>query len=267
MLKLFALFKRDLLEYVSYKFTFVFDLVKVVFLVLFLFFIGRLFGGTKTFYLQEYNYNYFSFAIVGVAFSYYLTAGLFSLSSIIDTERLNGSFEPLLLSLGSPYTLIIYSLLLGFGVATINVFAYFFIAKFVFGLNILWGRIFFSLAVLGIFLILFYGLGVFIASFSLFFRQANSLFSYLDIALKFISGVFFPVSVFPVWFKKVNVLNPFVGFFNIQRDILIKGGSFTLLIPRLEKMFFLSILILAISIFCFKFSLEKAKKEGYLNLT
>ena len=83
--------KKDVAIAISYKFQFIFQFSQVFFSVTVIYFIGKMLGDSgKSSLLQVYGADYFSFALVGLAISSYLKAGLVTITVSIPGVREKG---------------------------------------------------------------------------------------------------------------------------------------------------------------------------------
>jgi len=62
------------------------------------YFIAKLFGRAATPYLESYGGDYFSFVLIGIAFSDYLGVGLTSFAGIIREGQMLGTLEAMLIT-------------------------------------------------------------------------------------------------------------------------------------------------------------------------
>jgi ABC-2 type transport system permease protein len=77
-------------------------------------------------------------------------------------------------------------------------------------------------------------------------------------------GVFYPVSIFPGWVKKLAFFIPLTHCLEGMRMTLLKGASFYDVRVSILFLLVFSILTVPISLAVFKFAVKKAKMEGSL---
>jgi ABC-2 type transport system permease protein len=93
-----AFIKRDFLTEISYKSTFLMNLIGIFFSVLTFFFIAKLFGQAAAPHLQEYGGDYFPFVLIGIAFSTFLGVGLGTSATALRQEQMLGTLEAMLIT-------------------------------------------------------------------------------------------------------------------------------------------------------------------------
>lgn len=96
MKKPLAFLKRDLLIEVSYRFSFVFQVVSILLSIASYYFLARFIGSSLIPGLDAYGGDYFAFVLIGVALYDYLTTSLDAFSRSIRESQLAGTMEALL---------------------------------------------------------------------------------------------------------------------------------------------------------------------------
>ncbi|NOR15641.1 MAG: ABC transporter permease, partial [Candidatus Aminicenantes bacterium] len=94
--KLYSFLKRDVLNAASYKFAFVSSFIGIFLTSATFYFIAKLLSGSQSEALSPYGGDYFSFVIVGVAFSGLLGILQEGLPGIIRSAQMTGILESLL---------------------------------------------------------------------------------------------------------------------------------------------------------------------------
>ena len=95
-----AFLKKDYLMEVSYRFSFVLQFASIFFSVVMFYFVAKLLGDAPSVQnsLSAYGGNYFSFVLIGIAFSNFLSVGLGSFSTNIRSEQMLGTLEAMLVT-------------------------------------------------------------------------------------------------------------------------------------------------------------------------
>jgi len=91
---LWAFLWRDLLSEVSYKLSFLLQLLGIFPVVIMFFFLSRLVGNTISGPLAPYGGSYFPFVLIGISVQNYLTMSLSTFSSRLRESQLSGTLEP-----------------------------------------------------------------------------------------------------------------------------------------------------------------------------
>ena len=106
-----AFLKKDFLMETSYRFSFFLQFGGIFFSVVMFYFVSELIGSAPSVQqsLSRYGGNYFSFVLIGIAFSNFLSVGLGSFSSSIRGEQMMGTLEAMLVTPTRLSTIIISS--------------------------------------------------------------------------------------------------------------------------------------------------------------
>ncbi|MCK4337536.1 MAG: ABC transporter permease, partial [Candidatus Aminicenantes bacterium] len=134
--KLFAFFKRDLLAESSYKFYFLSSMIGIIVSSATFFFISRLISQGTHSSLAPYGGDYFSFVIIGIAFSGILEIFHEGLPEVIRDAQITGTLESLLVTQTSLLTILSGSSLFSFSMSLIRTIAHLLLAIFVFGMKL-----------------------------------------------------------------------------------------------------------------------------------
>ena len=107
-----------------------------------------MFSGIFVPYLQPYGGDYFSFVLIGIAFSGYQGVGLRSFSQAIRYEQVTGTLEIMLVTPTKISTILISSSLWRFLNTSINVLIYLLLGVILFGVNIASNANFFAVFII-----------------------------------------------------------------------------------------------------------------------
>lgn len=240
---------------------FILDIFGAFISILIFYFISKLFN-TESIYLKEYGGRYFPFVFIGLAVNGYFMIVLRGLSSKIRGEQLIGTLEAML-STPITYFLLIsgltsWNLILG----GINILIY-----------ITMGTIFFNLhfnltGFLPVLLVLILGmislgsLGIISASFILYFKRGDPV-AWLTVGLSgLLSGVYFPVKMFPSILQRVSNFIPQTYVLKVLRFSLLQGYSFDLLKNDIIILALFCIVLAPVSLWVFSLALKNTLKEG-----
>ena len=122
--KCWAFICKDFVTETSYKFSFFLQFFGIFLSVLIFFFLSKLFEGKEIPYLNQYGGNYFSFVLIGIAFSNYLGVAIRGLSRNIRTAQTMGTLESLLVTQTEIPSIILGLSLYSYILATIQVIVY-----------------------------------------------------------------------------------------------------------------------------------------------
>lgn len=262
--RLFALIKKDFLVESSYKFAFLSNLLGVFVSVLSYFFIDKLFGQKMVSHLEEFGVNYFSYVLLSMAFFSYIGVGLGSFAGRIQSEQAQGTLEAILLTPTGISTILFSMALWNLLFATIDLAIYVFLAVFLFKINFININILSTLSILLLTITSFSGLGILSASFVIIFKRGTPLDWVISNVEGLISGVYFPVTVLPVWLQFMAKFFPITYAIRAVELAVYRGYSLFQLRKEMAFLFLFSILLLPLSLAVFKYALRRAKMDGSL---
>ena len=261
--KLSAFLRRDLLEAMTYKFSFVSSLVTILFSSATFFFISKLVQpGAPA--LGAYGGDYFSFAVVGIAFSSLL--GLFQegLPSVIRRAQVAGTLEALLVTQTSIQPILFGSSLYSLCYQSVRTFLHLVLAFILFGMKVgvvNWAGVF------SIFLLTalcFFSLGILSASFTLVYKMGNPFSWIFGSASGLLGGVVFPIAILPSWIRWASYLLPVTYSLDGMRKSLLAGAAFPEILPAVGALAAFNVVLLPLSLWAFRFAVRKAKRDGTL---
>jgi len=259
-----AIFKRDLLIALSYKFKFVLQFTGVLFSTLMFFFLSRLVGQGMESRLANYGGDYFSFVLIGLAFTDYLTISLSNFAAEIRNAQVLGTLEALLVTPTSVTTILFSSCFYNFSFTSLRIFLYLIAGVFIFHvkLNIISPVAFFIVFFLTI--LAFAGIGLISASFIIIFKQGSPVTMIMSTASGLIGGVLYPVSVLPQWLEPYSNLLPITHALEAMRKILLNGATFSDVLSQILSLLAFTIVLFPAGLYAFRHGLKLARKEGSL---
>ena len=266
IVKALAFVKRDFMITTSYKFSFFLQLFGIFLSVLTFYFIAKMFSSASIPSLEPYGGDYFSFVLIGIAFSGYLTTGLGSFSGSIRSEQMMGTLEAMLVTPTSTPFIIISSALWSFIFTSIRVMVYLLIGVFLFDVNMSNVNIFGALLVLALTIICFSSIGIISASFIMIFKQGDPINWAFSAVSGLLGGVFYPITILPGWLQNFSYLLPITYSLRAMRLALLQGYSLEALTPDIFALILFSVILLPISVTIFKYAVRRAKREGSLAL-
>jgi len=259
-----AFLKRDFLINSSYKAAFLFQYGSIVFSVLTFFFIAKLFGKNVSSYLVEYGGDYFSFVLIGIAFYGYLSTAMGSFTEAIGKEQSCGTLEVLLLTPTKISHIIGYGALWNFFFTSLNVLVYILLGILFFHFPIAKINLPAVIIILILTIISFSSLGIISASFILVLKRADPINWLFSGVSRFLGGVYFPISILPGWVQRISRFLPITYSLEGMRKAMLLGSSIKDIWPDISALILFSVIFLPLSIWGFKFAINKAKKQGSL---
>ncbi|MFQ5574714.1 MAG: ABC transporter permease, partial [Terriglobia bacterium] len=173
--KLLAFLKRDFRNEVSYRFSFFMRFFGIFFSVTTFFFVAQLFGKSVSPHLEAYGGDYFSFVLIGIAFSGFLGTGLSTFSSSISSAQAQGTLEAMLVTPTKLSAIIVLSSFWSFLFTSFNVLVYLVFGAAVFGMNLGNVNILAALLILALTIVAFSGVGVISASFIMVLKRGDPI--------------------------------------------------------------------------------------------
>jgi len=262
--KLGAFIKRDFLIEASYRLNFLLRFLGNFLFILIFYFIARLFGNSPIPYLELYGGDYFSFVLIGIAFSDYLGLGLTNFSQKLRQEQLMGTLEAILATPTKIPLIIFSSSGWEFIHTSIEIFSYLLLGIFLFGVRIAHPNLLSILIILILSLISFSSLGIISASFIMVFKRGDPLNWLLISIFHLFGGVYFPITILPGWLQKVSYCLPLTYSLHGLRLALLKGSSLWELMPDILALSLFSLIMLPVSLFAFGYAVRMAKIKGSL---
>ena len=263
-MKLLAFLKRDIQIDLSYKLQFVLQFINIFFSTALTFFLSELFGRGISDKLGGYGGDYFSFVIVGIALTDYMSVSLDEFSDEISAAQVEGTLETLLVTPTSVYTVLFSSSLYSYFHTSLRVLVYMLLGVLLFGLKIHLTSIL-ALVVLIILTIgSFVGIGLISAAFILVFKQGSPIPLLMTTASGLLGGVFYPVDVLPDWLEPVSQLLPITHALEAMRQILLNGASFAVISEKVLILVFFSAILIPMGLAAFGYGLKIARREGSL---
>jgi ABC-2 type transport system permease protein len=257
----------------SYKLSFFLQFFGILFSVMTFYFIAKMIGDAAVPYLEPYGGDYFSFVLIGIAFESYLWTGLQSFSATIRMGQMMGTLEAMFVTPTKVDTIVLSSSLWDYIFATFRILIFLLLGVFLFGVNMSDANLFAAMIILILTIICFSSLGIISASFIMVFKRgdpvnwvfgsvsANWVFGSVSALL---GGVFYPITVLPIWLRFFSYLLPITYSLRGMRLALLQGYSLSALTLEILALIVFSVLLLPLGIICFRYAVKKAKMDGSL---
>jgi ABC-2 type transport system permease protein len=264
-LKFFAFIKKDILVTLSYRFKLVLGVGGILATLLFFYFIGKTFSGAISPYLEEYGNDYFSYVLVGIATSNFVTLGLSALANQIRSAQVEGTLEYLLATPTSIYTILIGNTLWSFISAFFTAAAILFLGAVFLHFRVSLNAAFVSLLILLLTFLAFLVVGMLSASFVIIFKRGNPIEYLLGWSSFFLGSVIFPVEVLPRLFQIAAQFLPITHAVQALRKLLLAESTPTEILPSLVKLCIFIVILAPFSTLFLHYSVNRAKRDGNLS--
>ncbi len=206
----------------------------------------------------------FEWMLIGLAFQFYFSTALFAFSAKIRQEQMMGTLEAMLVSPTPTSVVVFSSAAWDFTYGGIRIGLYLLFATLVFGVHLHTAGL--SALVLGVVLMLLssIGLGILSASFIIYFKKGDPINYLLSGMTTFLGTVFFPVEQLPAWIRPLSEYLPITWSLRIVRGTLLQGKTFDDLKRELVALAVITTILLPLGLFCSRFAIRRAKREGSL---
>lgn len=261
-----AFLKKDFLTEISYRFAFFLQFGGIFFSVVMFYFVAELIGDAPNVQqsLSEYGGNYFSFVLIGIAFSNFLAVGLGSFSSVIRSEQMIGTLEAMLVTPTRLPTIVLSSSQWSFAFTSLRVGVYLLLGGLFFGVDFGNANIPPALVALVLTVVAFSSLGIISASFVMIFKRGDPIAWAMSTSSTLIGGVYYPISILPDWLQGISYFFPITYSLRAIRLSLLQGAGFSEVGGDLMALVIFSAITIPISLVIFRYAVARAKKVGTL---
>jgi ABC-2 type transport system permease protein len=262
--QLSAFHRREFREALTYKFSFVSSFVGILLSSATFYFVAKLVPpGTPS--LGPFGGDYFSFAVVGVAFSSLLGVFQGGLPAVVRGAQVSGTLEALLVTPASIPTVLFGSSLYSLIIQVFRTLLHLGVALAFFGMTL--GRVngpgVLSVGVLTV--LCFLSVGILSASFILVYKTGNPFGWVFGTVSGLLGGVVFPITLLPPWIGWVSRFLPVTYALNGMRKSLLASAGFAEVLPDIAALAVFSAVLLPVSLLVFRLAVRKAKKDGTLS--
>ena len=259
-----AFFKRDLSMALSYRLSFLMQIASIFFNVSMFYFLSQLFGSALVSQLEEYGGDYFSFVLIGLAFSGYMGLSLSSFAQSIREGQVMGTLEIMLLSPTRLSAILLSSSLWSYMLTTVRVLVYLLLGVLVFGFSLSQANFLTALVVLVLSIASFSGIGILSAALVLVVKKGDPVAWALGGVSSLLAGVYYPISVLPDWLEPVSRFLPLTYALDGMRMAMLKGASLYEVRIDILALLGFTVVLTPIAFLVFRKALKRAKMEGSL---
>jgi len=261
---LWAFLRRDLRNELSYRLSFFLQIIGIFPVVLMFFFLSRLVGKTISGPLSPYGGSYFPFVLIGIALQNYLTVSLSRFSGSLRESQLSGTLEAVL---SAPISLPIFlagSTFYSFVFNALRVFIYLGAGTLLFDVHLNWVRLPAAVGILILTMAAFSSLGIFASAFIVLFKRGDPVNWGFSVISWLLGGVYYPVSILPGWLQRVADVIPMTHALEALRVVLLTEGGIGTIRWQLAALGLWAVVGLPISLYCFRYALNRARMKGTL---
>lgn len=262
-----AFLKKDFLLEISYRFSFFLQFGSIFFSVVMFYFVAVLIGDSPTVQnsLSRYGGDYFSFVLIGIAFSNFLSVGMGSFSTNIRGEQMMGTLEAMLVTPTRLPTIILSSSQWSFAFTSLRVAVYLLLGAIFFGVDLSNADVLPAIAALVLTVVAFSSLGIISASFIMIFKRGDPIAWVISTSSTLVGGVYYPITILPDWLQGLSYLFPITYALDAIRLSLLQGQGYSREVGSdLVALIVFSLITLPISLGIFRYAVARAKKDGSL---
>jgi ABC-2 type transport system permease protein len=264
--KAIAFMRRDFQIEFSYKMNFVLNCLDSIVILIFFYFLNALMAAGGSHYAGAYGTDYFSFAVIGVAFARYFQLTLRMFSDSIRAAQLSGCLEAMLSSQTDSLTIVLLSSLYGLISGAMQPIVILTAAVVFMGVDFSHANVAATMLILGLSILTFVAFGVLSAATILWLKKGDPLAWILGGMGTLIGGAYFPVAVLPVWLQKISFLIPITYSLDALRLAILKGYSIEMLAGQALTLGLIAAILLPVSLYVFAATVRKGRIEGTLTV-
>lgn len=249
---LIAFLFREISIEKTYRFNFIFKNIGGLVQLLVFFYISKLVKG----------YDYFSFVFIGLIFSRLLHFWINVFSENIRMEQYWGTSELVFSSGNKPLNILLSNALVKFTIVLLEIIVFVIVGILVFKVDFNFSNLIKVIPLILINCTAFMGLGLISGGFIMYFKKGDPVNWIITVSLDLVSGVYFPVILFPLYIRKIFMNFPTTQALNLWRDILLKGIN-----PSIMQIVFSmiwTVVLFVLGVFVFRYFYRKVRINGDL---
>lgn len=264
MYKCWLFFKRFLVTLVSYKTALTLSIIGgFVGLLQFTYMGGFLSDGNKFPTLQSYGGDLLAFLIIGSAFTSFVGVSLNSFHGTVRSEQQMGTLELLLISNTRLEYILVYSGIMNFISAVVNVAVLLTVVVVVFDVPL---QINFVAALVTIILTItaLSGIGLMSAGVIIMTKVGDPITWAFTTLTGFLSGVLFPVEYLPNWLQLISKMLPTTHALHALRLTLIQDAPLSAILPEILWLVVMTIITMPLGFILVRIGFNQSRKVGSL---
>lgn len=253
-----AIFKRDLLLFVSYRSRLVTTLFSTAVSLTLFYYVSRLVSSKAVGSADQY----YAFVVVGLIIFGVLTSTLSTPVATVRAELQAGTFERMVLSPFGPVrsiaSLLLFPLCLSVAIGVLSLV----FAGVVFGLNLRWSTAPLALPVAALGALAFAPFGLAMASAVVLLKQTNAGATFVMTGVSLLAGIYFPVSLLPSWIRWAADVQPFTPAIDLLRKLLVGTPLRDSAGVELAKLAGFAVVALPLSLLLLRAAVERSRRRG-----
>ena len=259
-----AFLKKDIINEISYPFALILQLLSIFFSVGVFYFISQMIGSAASPYLTQYDGDYFSFVLIGIAFASYFGVGLTSFSNNLRQAQTTGTLEAMLATPTRISAIILSSALWDYLLTTIKVLVYLAVGSLILHVDLGHSNYLAAILVLILSVISFSSIGILAASFIMVLKRGDPIAWFFNATSGLLGGVYYPLDVMPTWMQWLARWLPITYALEAMRKALLQGLPLKFLWTELIVLGIFCCVLFPSGLLCFRYAVRLAKIEGSL---
>jgi ABC-2 type transport system permease protein len=264
--KLPAFLRRDFLVAWTYRLAFVVDWLNLFGQILVFSLVGRLIDPSTLPVIGGEQVTYVEFVVTGIAVTTLLQISLGRVVAATREEQLMGTLEALLMTPTSQWTiqvgLVVYDLVY----VPIRTLGIVLIAVLLFDASIHASGLGPAIAILLVFMLFAWGVGMLGAALVLTFRRGVNVLTFATSIVMIGSNAYVPVDVLPSWAAWIAVINPVTFAIDGVRGALLGGGGWQDAVDTIVILLPIALISLIVGVVSIKLALARERRRGTLGL-
>lgn len=259
-----AFLVRDFRVQRSYRIGFLLGLGAAVANVIVFYFLSQAIGIVEGPGMQEYDTDYFGFAIIGFAFMQIVAVGVGSIGGAVRDGQVTGTLELMLIGPTRPIVALLSSGLFGHVMAFASIAVYLAVGV-VFGLDLSDADFPAALLALVLLIVGCNAIGLVGAAVVLLIKQGNPVNWIVTGASFVLGGVLYSTTVLPAPLQVVAAALPLTHALDVLRGALLAGEGIGEQLPEIAALVVLTAIYLPIGAFALHLAVQRARVDGSLS--
>jgi ABC-2 type transport system permease protein len=262
--QLWSFVVRDFRTETSYRLGFLTSLGGILFNTATFFFVSELIGDSARPYLAPYNSDYFSFVIIGVAFSGYFGVGLNGFARALREAQTTGMLEAMLMTPAPLAVIVSGSALWSYAFTTVRVLLYLLLGSLLLTLRLGGANYLAALVSLVLSTVAFASIGIIAAGIIMIIKRGEPVTSLFGAFASLVGGIYYPVEILPGWLQFFSNLVPVTYAVRALRLALLTGAGWAELSRDLLILAGFTVVLLPVSLYIFRRAVDVARDDGSL---
>ncbi len=261
--KAWAFIKRDFQSESSYKINYLLRVASSLLWIVLFYFLSKIVDSSEA-SLVKYGGNYFSFVLIGLAFSRYFQLALGTFSGSIQRAQATGCLEAMLSTQTAPQACVLFSSLYALIESLVQLAIVLGAGVIFFDVDFTQTNIPAALMVFALALLTFVSLGIVSAAGIVVLKKGDPVGWVLTSASMILGGAYFPIEVMPGWLQALAKVIPATYALDALRLTMLRGYGLRDVSTQVLVLGGMVLVLLPVSLKLFDAAVNRAKKDGTL---